>query len=293
MTLRVNGVEITDEAIQFELSRLIRFYSEHMSEAEVRNQLELLRKKARDQAVGARLLIEEAERLDFEVPEGEISARVEQMLEESGGREAFRELCSRQNMTEDMVRQAIARGRRVDMLIERVTEGLDDPGEEDIRTHYDAHTAEYTTSARSQAQHVLLCPASDNEADRATARSRLLDIKRRVEEDGEDFGDLAAAHSECPSGQRAGGSLGWVTRGTLVPEFDDVLFRMAPGTLSDVVETSLGLHLIRKTAHEDSQPADFDAVHDKIRDFLRHVQRGAAVAAYVTDLKTKAAIEED
>ena len=292
MAIRVNGTEITEEAVQFELSRLVRFYSEHLSEAEVRKQLDLLRRRARDQAIGARLLVEEAANIEFLVPPNEISDRLEEMLEEAGGRQAFDEMCRRQQMTEEMVREAIARGRRVDMLIERITEGIPDPTEDEIRAHYEAHVGEYTTPERAQAQHLLVRPASGAEQDRETARSRLLDMRRQIEE-GAAFSDMATMYSDCPSGKSAGGSLGWVSRGTMVPGFDEALFSLEDGALSDVVESQFGFHLIHRTAHEPEQPADFEDVREKILSFLRHVRRGETIAAHVEDLKKAAVIEED
>ena len=73
----------------------------------------------------------------------------------------------------------------------------------------------------------------------------------------------------------------------------NVVFALSIGELSDVVETRLGMHILRKTAQEESQPASFEEVRDKILDFLRHARRGELLAAFVNELKQKAVIEED
>ena len=58
-TAVVNGAEISAEAVEFELERLVRFYSAHGASAEeVRGCLGLLREKALEQAIGARLLLD-------------------------------------------------------------------------------------------------------------------------------------------------------------------------------------------------------------------------------------------
>jgi peptidyl-prolyl cis-trans isomerase C len=116
---------------------------------------------------------------------------------------------------------------------------------------------------------------------------------RRQIEDGADFAELAAAHSECPSGKRTGGSLGWIARGTMVPAFDSALFALRDGEMSEIVETALGYHLISRIAGEAAAPADYDEVKEKVRDFLRHVRRGEALAAFVAELRDKALIEKD
>lgn len=291
MTLYVNGAPIPEEAIQYELDRLVRFYSEHMSASEIRSQMDALKRHAKEQAVGARLLVVEAARLDIQVPGDDVRERLDQMIENAGGRPAFDEILRQQGMTEEAVLQGIEQGRKVDLLVDRITEGTPDPTEDEIRAHFEEHGEEYSRPERVQAQHVLLRPMSDSEEDRNTAKARLLEIRRKVEE-GADFAEQAAAHSDCPSGKTAGGALGWLAPGTTVPEFDKVLFSLGIGDLSDVVETELGFHLIRKIAKEDGGPAEYDEVHEKIRDFLRHARRGEAISAYVRELRDKAVIEE-
>jgi len=291
MTLYINGTPIPEEAIQYELDRLVRFYSDHMSASEIRAQMDALKRHAKEQAIGARLLIAEAARLDIRVPENDVRERLDRMIENAGGHAAFDEILQQQGMTEEAVVQSVEQGRKVDLLVDRITEGTPDPTEDEIKAHFEAHGEEYSRPERAQAQHVLLRPVSESEGDRNTAKARLLEIRQKVEE-GADFAEQAAAHSDCPSGKTAGGSLGWLTPGTTVPAFDQAVFSLEVGELSDIVETELGFHLIRKTAREDGGPAEYDEVHEKIRDFLRHARRGEAISACVRELRDKAVIEE-
>ena len=292
MTSRVNGEEISQQAIEYELGRLLRFYAEHMPEEQVRRQLDLLKEKARDQAIGAKLLIEETLKLDLKVDPDDVTASLETMVKDAGGREAFDELLARQGITENVIRDGIEQGRRVDMLVERITAGLSDPTEAEMKAHFDEHSEEYTRLARVQAQHILVTFDSENEQERKAALARIEEIRKRTR-GGSDFADEAAAHSDCPSGKQTGGSLGWVSRGTMVPELDEVLFSMDVGEISEVVETGLGYHIVRKTGQEDNIAAEFEEVRDKIREFLRHARRGEIIAAHVKELKEKAVIEED
>ncbi|TPV95698.1 MAG: parvulin peptidyl-prolyl isomerase [Myxococcales bacterium FL481] len=101
-----------------------------------------------------------------------------------------------------------------------------------------------------QASHILLMYAGSM---RSTASRSQDDAKAQIAEiqgkitAGEDFAVLAQAHSDCPSGQR-GGDLGSFSRGQMVPEFDEAVFGMEVGAVSDVVETPFGYHLIKRTA---------------------------------------------
>ena len=287
----VNGQPIAEEAIAFELSRLVQFYSRHMPEEQVRAQLPLLRQRAVDQAIGSRLLIDEAFRRDLPVSEEEVGQRLEEMVGRSGGRAKFEALLSKQKLTEAALRDQIRRGRRVDKLVDQVTDGAPEPTEAEIRAHFEAHRAEYTRPERVLAQHILIKPSGDSAEARAAARKRLGTIRQRVL-DGADFSDMASDHSECPSG-REGGSLGWFSRGMMVEAFDRAAFALEKGGLSDIVETSFGYHLIYKTDHEASRPAEFEEARESIRDFLRHARRGERLAAFVNGLRAKATVEID
>ncbi len=281
MPITVNGEVIPDQAVQYELDRLVRFYSQHMPPDKVREQIDVLRERARDQAIGAKLLMNEAERLDIRISKDEIQQRIDEMKANCGGDDGF---------AKQLVREGVMRGRKMDLLVEQVTAEAVEPTEAEIEAHFESHREEYSRADRAQAQHILITAASDSDADKAAARSRIEGIRAEIEE-GADFSELAAAHSECPSGQRAGGSLGWFSRGMMVPEFDAAVFDMEIGALSEVLETQFGFHVIKKLGHEEGGPASLDDSHDQVRDFLRHVKRGEVISAYVNDLKQKATIE--
>ena len=292
MALRVNGELIPEAAIQYELDRLVKFYSDYMTPEKIKEQMDALRKRAREQAIGAKLLIREADRLNLKVSPVEVDATLKRMESNAGGVEAFDRLLRTQNLTRAGLRAGIERGRKVDVLVDRVTSEVADPTELEIREHFEQHADEYTKPERAQAQHILLKPASESEADRAVAWSRLQEIRQRVEE-GADFSEMAAAHSECPSGKKAGGSLGWFGRGATLPQIDQAVFSMQVGALSEIVQTPLGLHIFKKIGEDKGGAVLLEDVSDKIREFLRHVRRGEALSAYVEELKKKAVIEEE
>lgn len=292
MAIRVNGEEIPQAAIEFELSRLIRFYSEHISADQIRKQMDLLKTKAQEQAIGAKLLIAEANRLDIKVSAEDIEAGVRRMTDSAGGEEPFQRLLAKQNIAIAALRKSIEQGRRVDMLIERITQGISDPTEEEIKAHFKEHAQEYAKPDRVQAQHILVNFDPNSEEDRRKAKSRIFAIRKQIEE-GAGFSDMAAAYSDCPSGRKTGGSLGWFSRGMMIPEFDNVVFDMEVGTLSDAIESPLGYHVIYKLGQDKGGLISFEEARDKVREFLRHARRGAAVSEYVNDLKKTVVIEQD
>ena len=289
--ITVDGREIPPQAIEFELNRLVRFYSQHLPEDQVRAQLPILRRRAVEQAVGARLLTMEAMRLDIPVSETEIDDHVAVMRRQAGGAARFEELLKRQGVTMKEYREQVRLGRRTDKLVEKVTSSALDPTEAEIEAHFEAHRAEYRKGERVRAQHILVKPEDDSEKAKAEALLKIEKIRQRIIE-GADFGEEAKNHSDCPSGKE-GGSLGWFSRGMMVPEFDRAAFELPVGEVSEPIETQFGWHLILNNDYEEAADADLDMVRDQIRDFLRHSRRGDLLAAHVDELWARSDIRMD
>ena len=288
--VKVNGQVIPEEAIQFELERLVRFYTEHgMSQEQIRAQLQTLVQKATEQAVGTKLLLDEAARLDLPVSDAEVDEQVEKIVLQVGGREAFEAALTQQKTDQAAFREQIRRGRRVDKLVEKAVAGVAEPTEADIQAHFASNKDDFKAAERVLAQHILITPDGDTATSKEEAKAKIVAVRERVLA-GKEFAAEAAEHSMCPSGKE-GGSLGWFARGMMVPEFDGAVFAMKDGEVSDIIETQFGYHIIYKTAHEEAGDADFDAVREQIRDFIRHARRGEAMTAYVEELKAKAKIE--
>jgi peptidyl-prolyl cis-trans isomerase C len=288
-TITVNGQVIPPQAIEYEFGRLVRFYAQHMPEEQVRSQASALRQRAVDQAIGAKLLFDQAAKLDLVVTDADTDEKIQEVSEQMGGAEKLAEALAKQGLSEADFRAQIKHGQRVEKLIAKVTAGVPDPREADITAHFNAHKDEYRREVRVRAQHILVKPKNDSPQAKFDAIAKLNAIRARVAGGG-DFSGEAVAHSDCPSGKADGGSLGWFSRGMMVPEFDTAAFSLKVGELSDVIETPFGFHIIFKNDEEPAVEASFDDVRESIRDFLRHTARGEVVAAYVADLREKATV---
>ncbi|HRI28914.1 MAG TPA: peptidylprolyl isomerase [Chitinophagales bacterium] len=76
-------------------------------------------------------------------------------------------------------------------------------------------------------------------------RATLLKLKKRIEEEGEDFARLASIYSEDPGSAAQGGDLGWTNRGDFVPEFEGAAFKLKVNEISIPVESKFGFHMIQ------------------------------------------------
>lgn len=284
-TAIVNGQEISAEAVNFELDRLVRFYMGHgMTMAEIRQNLPKLEAKALDQAIGAKLLLDQAARLDIPVTEKDIDAEVARVVQQVGGEENYKKALAAQGIAEADFRKELEKGARVNMLVNQACAHVADPTEDEVTAFYEAHKAEYVEPPQVLCQHILVKGSND------AALDKIKEIRERIVNDKADFAEEAKKHSDCPSGAQ-GGSLGWFGRGMMVPEFDKAAFEMKKGEVSGVVTTEFGYHIIYKADERGGGQQTIVDVHDQIKDLLRHEARGKAMDAYVADLREKATIE--
>lgn len=281
----VNGQEISGEAVQFELDRLVRFYLGHgMTMDEVKKNLPKLEEKALDQAIGAKLLLDQAAKLDLPVSAADIDAEVAKVVAQVGGAENYRKALAAQGITEEQFRKELEKGAKVNKLVEQACSSVAEPTDDEVAAFYAAHKAEYVAPEQVLCQHILVKGSDD------AALDKIKGIRARIVDGKADFAEEAKKHSDCPSGQQ-GGSLGWFGRGMMVPAFDKVAFEMAKGEVSNIVTTQFGYHIIYKADQKGGGQQTLVDVHDQIRDLLRHEARGRAMDAYVAELREKATIE--
>ena len=156
-TAIVNGQTISPDAINFELDRLVRFYTSHgMTIDEVRTNLPKLQEKALDQAIGAKLLFDRANQLDLPVTAKDVDAEVARVVSQVGSEENYKKALEAQGITEEAFRKELEKGARVNMLVNQACAHIDDPTEEEVTKFYEAHKEEYVTAPQVLCQHILI-----------------------------------------------------------------------------------------------------------------------------------------
>jgi peptidyl-prolyl cis-trans isomerase D len=113
-----------------------------------------------------------------------------------------------------------------------------------------------------QARHILLLtsPETATSSVQAAAQAALDRVKG-----GEDFAAVATELSEDPGSATNGGDLGWFARGVMVPEFEEAVFALEPGKITEnLVQTSYGFHIIKSEGKR--QARDVEAYFSEVFD---------------------------
>jgi peptidyl-prolyl cis-trans isomerase D len=133
-----------------------------------------------------------------------------------------------------------------------------DFSEQQIQAYYDQNIERYSKPEQRKARHILFKVAAD---DTAEVREKKMQQAKKVFQmalAGDVFAELAKGYSEGPSADK-GGDLGFFTRGRMIKPFEDAVFAMTKGEISDIVETSFGYHIIKL---EDIIPASINPLQE-------------------------------
>ena len=101
---------------------------------------------------------------------------------------------------------------------------------------------------QTHARHILIRP--DELVTDDDALARLQGLHERIS-NGDDFAELARAHSQDPGSAMKGGELDWTSPGDLLPAFQAVMDSLEPGGLSEPFKTQFGWHLIQVMERRD------------------------------------------
>ena len=103
-------------------------------------------------------------------------------------------------------------------------------------------------------------------AERQKASAKAEALLEQVRKSPAQFAELAKKNSDDPGSAERGGDLDFFGRGAMVKPFEDAVFAMKPGEISNVVETEFGFHIIQLTAQRGGEKKSFDSVRAEIED---------------------------
>ena len=151
--------------------------------------------------------------------------------------------------------------------------------DEELHKFYNEHQADFASPERVKLRQILV--KTENRSTEAAREeignvmSGLFAARTQIASmGGEDkdkfaaaFAQAAAKYSEDASAS-AGGDLGWVSRDMLDPKLADAAFRVRPGMMSGIIESSMGVHLLFVEDHQNASTESFESARAAIREYL-------------------------
>lgn len=162
--------------------------------------------------------------------------------------------------------------------------------DDECERYYEANMERFCTSPLLEVDHILIAADKEDLDQRAEAKELSEGILELIKQKPHTFAEMAMKHSMCPSKEH-GGSLGQISKGQTVREFEKVLFLSEEGLLPSVIETRYGYHIANINRKVDGQQMPLEHVESKIKVYLDEKVRRKAIAQYIELLISDADIK--
>lgn len=228
------------------------------------------------QTVDRELTLAEAARLNIQLSPQEVEDAMAEVRAEYPVEE-FRALLTERGLSEAQWRQDLEESLLTEKLVRQTAYALVMVSDEEIADYYRKHQDEFNRPEQVRARQILV--ADENEG------RQLLEKLRQ----GAEFAALAKQHSLSPDAEE-GGDLGFFARGEMPTEFDEVVFSLSGGRLSDLVKSEYGYHIFQVVERRQAVKLSLEMARNQIRDTLREQKEAQAYQEWLRSLRERAVI---
>lgn len=237
-----------------------------------------------DRLIEERLLLQRAKERNLSVSGPELDEQIARVKQEGNmTEEMFAQALSQRGLTLAEYRDRISKQFTISKLFNSEIRLKTVITPEEVEKYYQEHLNEYTSPERVKIRHLLLLKQGGEEA-----RAQAMSLAARLAA-GEDLAELARQYSQ-DSAQHKGEVSDWIRRGDTLPELEKQIFALEPGTVSPVIETDLGWHIVRVEERKPVRVAPLEEVSTEITNKLNELKMDARFRDWLQETKKQAAI---
>jgi parvulin-like peptidyl-prolyl isomerase len=238
------------------------------------------------------LLIEqEAKKSGITVQDEEVMASIKDIAaNKKMTMEALKQSLSREGTTFEAYKKDVRNSMIRIRLLRREVRSKVSVSNEEIGAYYSLHRDEYEgTEAVRIKQILLIFPKNMDKDAKARLHATATDLLNRLKA-GESFDQLAAHYSQGPAAS-SGGDLGFVEKGAILPEVEKVAFSLEKGSISDIIESPVGYHIIKVTDRRGAGIKPIETVREEIKAKLENEKIDKKYESWLSELKAKSLVE--
>ncbi len=258
------------------------------------------------------LLEQEFEKRKIEASEKEIKDKKAQIIAQFGSEEQFNNVLKENKITEQRLNSDMANEVKIAKLIDSL--GAKEATNAEVEKYYKQNKDQFVLPERIRASHILFDVNAESlkrkitEADKEAklsgadidkkvkeeiARKEKLaqEVRQKAADNPKSFAELARQYSEDSATAQNGGDLGFVTRTNVVKEFADAAFSQKVGTVSPIIKTQFGEHIILVTDKAAAGVQSFASVKSDLKAYLTEQKKIQTLRNLINGLKQNAKIE--
>jgi len=313
VVLKVNDSEITRAEFYGDLNK-IRNIQLQGAPGEIKKESSYaslaLKERYTNDVIVRELLKAEFDKRKIEATEKEVEAKKAEIISKLGSKEEFDKKLKESGISTERLNKDMANEVKIEKLVKQIT-GSTNVSDSEIEKFYKENKAQFTTPERVEAAHILFdtnldsvkrsliendkdakMSSSDIEkkAKEEIARKESLakDLAIKLSKNPKEFADAAKKYSDDAT---KGGDLGFITKDSVVKEFGDVAFVQKVGTVSPLVKTQFGLHLIYVKDKSAGGVQTLATVKNDLKVYLLEQKKMQVFQKFVEGLKNAAKIE--
>lgn len=236
------------------------------------------------------LIEQEATRLGIKIPDEDVTGTIETILAQKNLKmDDFEKILEKEGMSLEAYKKEVKQQMIRSKVVRRELRTAIAVTDEEIGEYYIQHRAEYEgQQAVRIKQIVLFFPEKVDNDIQQKMKGDMEAILKRLKA-GEPFDKLATQFSQGPTAKQ-GGDIGFVERGIMPPEMEQIAFALEPGQVSDVIESPTGFSIITVTDKRGEGTRMIESVRDEIKDKLLDAKMDKKIEEWMSDLRKKAHI---
>ena len=256
------------------------------------------------------LVNQEIEKRNIKVSEKDVDAAIKNKIEQVGSKAKFNEILKQNGITPAQYKKELTRELELEKLVGMIK--TIKITEDDARRYYKANESSFKYAEKVRASHILIAAdeyqirenlkakhkdMSETELDKLVAeemQEKLKDAEKvlaQVKKDPTSFKKIAREVSDDKESAKQGGDLGFFASQEMVEPFSKTAFNQKPNTISDIVKTQYGYHIIMVTDRKAAGKDSFDSVKQEIMMKLEQDKKVEIFENFIEEAKKNAKIE--
>ncbi|MBU0571560.1 MAG: peptidylprolyl isomerase [Candidatus Omnitrophica bacterium] len=257
-------VVVNDEVItQREFDKIFipvqQSYEENFKGGELEKRLAETKEALLRQMIDTKIAISEAKKAKVEAKEEEVQKRVDQIKAYYPDEDTFLQALNERGTNLTEFTKEVSEQMLAQQVVEQEVSARIVVTPAEINDLYKENEEQFVTPRRMKVSTVMVRKGEDDEE----GMRKIKDLKKRIE-GGADISEVAKEYSEGPYAEK-GGEIGYVVKGQLLPEMEEVIFSSDKGDLTKVVETRIGYHVFLVEEIEEPRKLELAEVSDFLR----------------------------
>lgn len=216
------------------------------------------------------------------IPAATLKNRLDEIRKRYPSEDEFIHDMEANGLNETDLATAVERELHIEAVLEKVASAIAPVSAIDAEIYYHLHPEAFDRPESRRLRHILI--TFNNAPEKAKAKTTLASLRTTLS-NVDQFAKAALQHSQCPTAME-GGQLGTVKRKQLYAELEAAAFGLSEGEISTVLESPMGLHILRCDEILPSGMLPFPEICSQVIERLSEKRRREAQHQWIKDLRS-------